>query len=155
MGSGEGEDIEMTSKPGALAIKSKIWIEDENGKVVFGAGRLLILLAVQRHGSLHAAAKELAMSYRAVWGKLRATEERLGQPLLMKRVGGSRGGGSQLTPFAETLIERFQQLESLTKATADTLFEGVFVKPLHLETPERSPSSGQDVARRKGACSDR
>jgi molybdate transport system regulatory protein len=131
----------MASNSGDLTIKSKIWIEDQDGKVVFGAGRLMILLAVKRHGSLHAAAKELAMSYRAVWGKLRATEERLGQPLLMKRTGGSRGGGSALTPFAETLLERFQQLEGLTKATADTLFQGVFVKPMsHDESENRNPS---------------
>ena len=135
--------VTMSGKPSELTIKSKIWIEDDSGKVVFGTGRLLILLAVKRHGSLHAAAKELAMSYRAVWGKLKATEERLGQPLLMKRAGGSRGGGSALTPFAETLLERFQQLESLTRATADTLFQGVFVKPMSqdgIKTSEQSSS---------------
>lgn len=122
--------VPTTNEPGDLKIKSKIWIEDASGKVVFGAGRLVILLAVQRHGSLHAAAKELGMSYRAVWGKLKATEERLGQPLVAKRVGGSRGGGSVLTPFAETLLERFQQLDALTRATAETLFQGVFVQPM-------------------------
>jgi molybdate transport system regulatory protein len=136
----EREDgVAMTSKPGDLTIKSKIWIEDGSGKMVFGSGRLVILLAVQRHGSLHAAAKELGMSYRAVWGKLKATEERLGQPLLTKRTGGSRGGGSELTPFAETLLERFQQLDSLTRATADTLFQGVFVKPM-----AQDASAGED-----------
>lgn len=140
--SGREEDAEMAKKPVNLVIKSKIWIEDEDGKVVFGAGRLMILLAVKRHGSLHAAAKELVMSYRAVWGKLKATEERLGQPLLMKRTGGSRGGGSALTPFAETLLERFQQLEGLTKATADTLFQGVFVKPMSLDS-SKDPAPAQ------------
>ena len=51
----------MTSEPGKLAVKSKIWIEDENGKVVFGSGRLRILNAVEQHGSILAAAKALDM----------------------------------------------------------------------------------------------
>lgn len=56
-------------KPGNLCIKSKIWIENENGEIVFGAGRLYILKAVSRFGSINAAAQELHMSYRAVWEK--------------------------------------------------------------------------------------
>ena len=74
------------SNPGKLSIKSKIWIEDESGKVVFGTGRLRILELVDRYGSIHAAAKELKMSYRAVWGKIKATEERLGQSLWRTQV---------------------------------------------------------------------
>lgn len=42
-----------------LRFRSKIWIEDETGKVIFGQGRLKILEAVIRHGSIHAAAKSL------------------------------------------------------------------------------------------------
>lgn len=55
------------ANPKGLAVKSKIWIEDESGQVVFGAGRLYILQSVLRTGSIHAAAQELHMSYRAVW----------------------------------------------------------------------------------------
>ena len=127
----------MASDPRKLSVKSKIWIEDENGKVVFGSGRLRILNAIEEHGSILAAAKALGMSYRAVWGKLRATEERLGQPLLRKQTGGAHGGGSQLTPFAKTLVERFQQLEDLSRSTADAFFRGVFAGAV-TENTERS-----------------
>ncbi len=117
----------MTSaKPKKLAIKSKIWIEDENGDMVFGSGRLRILKAVRDHGSILAAAKELHMSYRAVWGKIKATEERLGQSLLTRRAGGAQGGGSELTSLGKALLERFDQLQMLTEKTADSIFEGLF-----------------------------
>lgn len=116
----------MTEKSRKLTIKSKIWIEDENGEVVFGAGRLRILNAIDAHGSILAAAKALNMSYRAVWGKIKATEERLGQPILRKQTGGTHGGGSQLTPFAKTLLECFQKMEDLNKSTADAFFQGIF-----------------------------
>ena len=112
--------------PSNLSVKSKIWIEDETGQVVFGTGRLYILQAVSRHGSIHAAAQELQMSYRAVWGKIRATEKRLGRDLLDRKTGGVRGGGSKLTPFARQILERFEKLNDLTKASADELFRDLF-----------------------------
>jgi len=112
--------------PSNLSVKSKIWIENETGQVVFGTGRLYILQAVSRHGSIHAAAQELQMSYRAVWGKIRATEKRLGRDLLDRKTGGVRGGGSKLTPLARQIIERFEKLNDLTKASADELFRDLF-----------------------------
>jgi len=111
-----------------FALKIKIWIEDEKGSVVFGAGRPRILQAVDRLGSLQAAAKELSMSYRAVWGKIKATEDSLGQPLVARRAGGTRGGGSELTPLGKALVERFQRLQTLTETAADDLFQGVFTE---------------------------
>lgn len=118
----------MPTKPKKLTIKSKIWIEDENGNMVFGSGRLRILNAVNERGSILAAAKELHMSYRAVWGKIKATEEHLGQPLLNRRVGGAQGGGSELTPLGKALVERFRQLQNLTEQTADGIFRDLFSK---------------------------
>jgi molybdate transport system regulatory protein len=116
----------MDSSGKNLVVKSKIWIEDGHGKVVFGSGRLRILRAIEEHGSILGAAKELKMSYRAVWGKIKATEERLGHPLLSRQTGGARGGGSQLTPLGKALIERYCELQSLTETTADKLFEDLF-----------------------------
>ena len=113
-----------------LAVRSKIWIVDPAGQVVFGLGRLRILKAVQRHGSIQAAAAELKMSYRAIWGRIKATEERLGQPLLVRSIGGTAGGGSRLTPFAEALIERFQKMHREVSIDADGLFETHFQSPL-------------------------
>ena len=91
-------------------IRSKIWIEDKSGDVVFGLGRLKIFDAIDRLGSIQGAAKELKMSYRAIWGRIKATEERLNRPLLIRGRGGRKGGGSRLTPFALTLLIHFRHL---------------------------------------------
>jgi molybdate transport system regulatory protein len=109
-----------------FSVKTKVWLVNENGQVVFGTGRLAILQAIARHGSIHAAAQELQMSYRAVWGKIRATEKRLGQNLLDRKTGGISGGGSELTPFAIGIIERFEKLQDLTRDSADELFLDLF-----------------------------
>jgi len=104
-------------------IRSKIWIEDQSGDVVFGLGRLKILDAIDRLGSIQGAAKELKMSYRAVWGRIKATEERLGRPLLFRNKGGRSGGGSQLTPFALSLLVYFRHLHQRISDLSDAEFE--------------------------------
>ena len=60
-----------------LKPKCKIWIESDN-KVVFGAGRLSLFQEINKCGSINQAAAKLGMSYRAAWGKVTATEKRLG-----------------------------------------------------------------------------
>ena len=107
-------------------IRSKIWIEDARGKLVLGPGRLRIFDSVQRTGSIHAAAKELGMGYRAVWGKIKATEQRLGKRLLVRSVGGPTGGGSQLTPQAVALVEAFRDMQNYLTDEADKFFVNTF-----------------------------
>ena len=52
------------------------WFESEKG-VLFGMGRLMLLQKVLELGSLNKAAKEMGMSYRAAWGKIKMSEEAL------------------------------------------------------------------------------
>lgn len=90
-----------------MEIKHKIWLEC-NGRVIFGPGRDGLLKAVEECRSLSAAAKKLKMSYRAAWGRLRASEERLGTKLVeMDNVRK----GMHLTDEAKILMNCFDQLE--------------------------------------------
>ncbi len=106
----------------SFTVRSKVWIADSAGNVVVGLGRLRILQAIQRHGSIHGAATELKMSYRAVWGRIKATEERLGRALLVRNIGGAAGGGSRLTPFAEALLAGFEEMHREVNEEADRIF---------------------------------
>ena len=107
-------------------LRSKVWVEDARGKLVLGPGRLRIFDSIQRTGSIHAAAKELGMGYRAIWGKIKATEQRLGKRLLVRSVGGHNGGGSQLTPQAEALVEAYRIMQDHLTDEADKFFENTF-----------------------------
>jgi molybdate transport system regulatory protein len=113
----------LKKTPQKLFIRSKIWLEDQDGNVVFGLGRIKILKAVDRLGSLHAAAKELKMGYRAVWGRIKATEDRLGESLLVRTIGGCSGGGSRLTPFARQLLDQFEELYQEIRKHSDKQFQ--------------------------------
>jgi len=90
-----------------MEIKYKIWIE-KDGKVVFGKGRDNILKAIDEQRSLNAAAKKLEMSYRAAWGRLKASEERMGMKLVEI---GTHDKSMQLTAQARSIIDRFEQME--------------------------------------------
>ncbi len=118
----------MKNKRKPFFMRSKIWIEDDNGKVIFGLGRYKILNAIDEFGSINAASKELKMGYRAIWGKIKATEEGLGEPLLTRSAGGAKGGGSELTPVAKSLLNHFRKVHRHVINEADGFFEETFDK---------------------------
>lgn len=90
-----------------MKIKHKIWLE-RNGKTIFGKGREDLLHAIEESNSLYGAAKKLNMSYRAAWGRLKASEARLGVKLTYS---DGQGKGLHLTPEAKDLLEKFDKLE--------------------------------------------
>ena len=108
-----------------MKVRTKVWLE-KDGELVFGSGKARILRAVEQTGSLNAAAVELGMSYRHVWSSIRAAEERLGRPLLIRSKGGPGGGGAVLTPEAKRLMERLTVLSNETRALADKRFKELF-----------------------------
>ena len=63
------------------------------------------------------------MSYRAVWGKVRATEERLGIKLVDGVAGGPKHGGAKLTQDARQFIARFAEFEARAPTAVDELAE--------------------------------
>jgi len=110
-----GDDMAAEEK--AFAIKSKIWIEDMDGNVVLGLGRYRILRMIDQLGSMNATAKQMQMSYRAVWMRIRTSEERIGRQLVVRD-----GKGSRLTPFAENLMKQFKRLHAVVEAETDDVY---------------------------------
>jgi molybdate transport system regulatory protein len=66
-----------------------------------------LLKAIDECNSLNAAAKKLSMSYRAAWGRLKASERRMGCHL----VEHHQGKQMRLTARGKALVERFDQLQ--------------------------------------------
>jgi molybdate transport system regulatory protein len=104
-----GLAIHRYGETAPMEIKHKIWLE-KGGRVVFGPGRDGLLKAIEVYKSLHAAAKHLKMSYRAAWGRVKASEERLGMKLV--EVDTSKKKGMHLTADAKKLIDSFDRLEA-------------------------------------------
>jgi putative molybdopterin biosynthesis protein len=95
---------------------------------------LPLLLAIQRFGSLAAAAREVGYSYRHVWSLLGEWNERMGQPL----VELERGRGAKLTPLALKLLELEERARArLAPQLAQLALE--FERELYGETSARAP----------------
>ena len=110
-----------------IAARSKVWLEVD-GQPFLGEGRYRLLAAVERTGSINAAARELGMSYRKVWSQLKCMEEAAPFPLLERRVGGKDGGASHLTEPTRRLMKQYERLRSQVHAEADRCFLECFAK---------------------------
>ena len=90
-------------------IKSKIWIE-ANGQILLGEGRVSLLKAIHKTGSLNKAAQNLNMSYKKAWGLIDDVNSRAEKPVVTKNIGGKSGGGTVLTPYGRSLVETFDKI---------------------------------------------
>ena len=109
-----------------MKVRTKVWIDDDHDHVIFGAGRVHMLETIDRLGSMNKAAKELRMSYRALWGRIKSTEKRMGAKILTTKPGGGKGRGSVLTPTAKRFLKRYKRLRNRIVQVADEEFEVIF-----------------------------
>lgn len=107
-----------------IEVRSKVWLEDR-GAPLMGAGRAELLRAVERTGSINAAAKELGMDYRKAWGLIDSMEERLSFMLVIRRRGGS-GRGTSLTDECRRLLNLYESFERRSQSSTDRQFQKIF-----------------------------
>ena len=69
---------------------------------------------------MQSAAKQLQMSCRAVWMRIRTSEERIGKQLVVRE-----GKGSRLTTFAENLMRQFKRLHAIVEAKSDDVYKSL------------------------------
>ena len=105
----------------SLRVRSKIWIENDQGKLIIGTGRLRILEAIMEAGSINKAARKLKQPFRAVWGKIRATEQRCGF-----RIVETTSEGSRLTKQGLELLWTYARLRGRCEKYADAQFGELF-----------------------------
>jgi molybdate transport repressor ModE-like protein len=113
-------------KSGALSPRVKVWLEID-GRYAFGLGIAEILQSVDQAGSIKRAAAALGKSYRYVWGRVKAAERALGQPLVETHVGGGTPRRSTLTPLARRYADAFLQLRRRMKELVADEFARQFV----------------------------
>ncbi len=92
----------------------------------FGPGPMLLLQGVEETGSLHKSAAAIGMAYSKAWKMIQTLEEAWGFSLLYRCSGGSKGGGSVLTPKGKLLLEQYQNLLQDVEKAAQASFEKHF-----------------------------
>ena len=77
-----------------------------------GIGKITLLEAIARTGSLSQAARDIGMSYRRAWLLIDSMNAEFDTRVISATVGGSGGGGAQLTSFGRKLIQAYRDLEA-------------------------------------------
>jgi molybdate transport system regulatory protein len=82
-----------------------------------GPGKIELLEAIARTGSIRQGARDLGMSYRRAWMLVDDLNRSFTEPATRSSVGGFGGGGVELTAFGSDLVRRYRiaarRIESL------------------------------------------
>lgn len=119
--------------------------------------RVRLLLALQAHGSISAAARAVKMSYKGAWDAIAALNAFAAGPLVQTELGGAGGGGAHLTETGRRLLSFYQALETLHERVLTGVADGDFnqllqrVNNLMLRTSARNQYDGTVTALQRGA----
>lgn len=91
-------------------MRSKVWVERDDGVVLISEFRADLLEGVAAEGSVAAAARKLGLPNRTAWKKLEEMERAAGVALLDTTSGGAHGGGARLTDAGRALVEAYRRV---------------------------------------------
>lgn len=83
-----------------------------------GPGKVALLEAIDREGSISAAARMLGMSYPRAWGLVVELDAIVGEEVVARAPGGKKGGGATLTEAGRLLIARYRSVEAAAQCAA-------------------------------------
>jgi molybdate transport system regulatory protein len=86
------------------------------GEMVLGPGKVDLLEAIGRTGSISAAGRELGMSYRRAWLLVDALNHMFPSVLVAASPGGARGGGAKLTDYGRGVAAAYRRVETRARA---------------------------------------
>ena len=84
--------------------------------IAMGPGKADLLQSIEETGSISAAARKMAMSYRRAWLLVDTMNQCFKSPVVETLTGGKAGGGAAITDFGREVLRRYRRMEA--KATA-------------------------------------
>lgn len=106
----------------------KLYFVDDNNEKFFGEGPYALLMAVEEHHSLSAAARSMDMAYSKALKLINRAEEVYNTPLIERAIGGRDGGGSVLTDFAKGLVSKYGEYKKACKSACNELYSQFFAE---------------------------
>jgi molybdate transport system regulatory protein len=98
---------------------------DFGSDAAIGPGKIRLLEAIGKTGSISQAGRSLGMSYRRAWLLIDDLNRCFRAPVVVTRPGGARGGGAKLTQFGIKLIEKYRAIESQAASSAKRQIRGL------------------------------
>lgn len=90
-----------------------------------GPGKIRLLEAIVRTGSISQAGRSLGMSYRRAWLLVDDLNRSFRVPVVATQPGGALGGGAELTRFGRELIKKYRAIETRAEAAAKRQLRGL------------------------------
>lgn len=81
-----------------------------------GPGKMRLLAAIRDSGSISGAARQLRISYRRAWLMVDALNKVCAGGVVEAAAGGSKGGGTRLTPLGNEILRRYQAMQDAALA---------------------------------------
>lgn len=97
----------MTPSPN-FSLKLRVHLGDA---IALGPGKVELLEALQKTGSITAAARSMNMSYRRAWLLVDTMNQCFKTPLVVTTAGGKGGGGAELSDFGQKVLARYRRME--------------------------------------------
>lgn len=105
-----------------LKLRSSHRIVDAQNRIIMAEGRMELLEAIVSTGSINQAAKQMGMSYKSAWSKIRSTEAHFEN----KIVNSHKVHGTRLTAAGEALLAKYKQMKRQCLAADDAIFDRHF-----------------------------
>ena len=77
-----------------------------------GPGKIELIDAIEKAGSISGAAKLMNMSYRRAWNLVDSINHDFTEEIIITTAGGKGGGGATVTELGLEIIERYRRLEA-------------------------------------------
>ncbi|MDH5762910.1 MAG: LysR family transcriptional regulator [Nitrospinota bacterium] len=97
-------------KPSKTTCRPRIRIKT-GAEIALGPGKVDLLEAIERTGSISAGARELGLSYRRAWDLVDTMNHCFKHPLVARIKGGKGGGGAQLTDEGREMLDLYRKME--------------------------------------------
>jgi len=108
-----GKPVRRTSRPTADKREKafpRLRIPIAEG-LVLGPGKVELLEAIDRTGSISAGGREMGMSYRRAWLLVDALNRMFARPLVLTSAGGAKGGGAEVTEEGRAVAAAYRRAE--------------------------------------------
>jgi molybdate transport system regulatory protein len=96
--------------PDRARLRIRIVFGDE---AMLGPGKADLLERIRETGSIAAAGRAMAMSYKRAWSLVEEMNAAFREPLVASVRGGVRGGGARLTAAGESVLSNYRRLEEV------------------------------------------
>jgi len=96
--------------------------------IALGPGKADLLEAIERTGSISAAGRSMAMSYKRAWTLVDEMNGWFAEPLVEAGKGGSGGGGARLTVTGGIVLESYRRMEARASEAVSADLEALRVR---------------------------